>query len=294
MKIAIISDSCADLTDEECKLFDIDIFPMLIFFGEKKYSDGITITPEELYKRFGQEEELPFPSQAPPKEIMNAYQRAKDKGYKEFLVITISSQLSATYKSAIQLTNQFPEIKIRVFDSKNVSSAEGFMVLLAAVLSKRGYSLDEIINQIEILRDNINIYFTVENLDNLKRLGRLSGSQYRLAKTFKVIPILGVNKEGKLVTISKVKSREDAFFKLNQYAIKNLDTRNPKIFTINHGNRPEIAERMFKDFKKRNPNSMGKIGWVGAAIGVHTGPGVIVCTVFEDKWNLAKELLFLK
>ncbi|NHJ04632.1 MAG: DegV family protein [Candidatus Heimdallarchaeota archaeon] len=294
MKIAIITDSCADLTNEECRLFDIDLFPMLIFFGDKKYSDGVTITPEELYIKFGQDDEFPFPSQAPPKEIIDAYQRAKDKGYKEFLVITISSKLSATYESALQLANQFPEIKINVVDSKNVSSAEGFMVLLAAVLNKRGYTLDEINNQVKILRDNIKIYFTVENLENLKRLGRFSGAQYKLAKTFKKNPILGVSREGKLVTISKVKKREDVFFKINQYAVKNLDTSTPKIFSINHGNRQEIAVRMFKDFKRRNPNSKGRIGWVGAAIGSHTGAGVLACTVFEDRWNLSKELPFLK
>ena len=97
--------------------------------------------------------------------------------------------MSATYDSAIKLADKFPKIKFTVIDSKHVSTAVGFMALLAAVLSRRGLSMEEIVKQVTILRDSITTYFSIENLENLKRLGRLSLTQYKLAKTFKIIPV---------------------------------------------------------------------------------------------------------
>ena len=294
MALAIITDSCADLFEKEREMFDIDFFPMLVFFGEERYKDWRTIQPEDLYNRFYTSNELPLPSQSPPKEIINAYQRAIDKGYKEIIVLTISRKLSATYDSAIRLTARYPDIKFKVIDSKHVSTAVGFMALLAAVLNRREYTLNEIVKQISILRDNITTYFSIENLENLKRLGRLSVAQYKLAKAFKIIPIMGVDKEGSLVTISKVRNKKDTFLKLREFAVKGLDKKKPIIFGINHGDRLEIAEKIFQDFKKWKPDAKGRIGWVGSVIGTHTGPGIIGCAAFEDKWKLIEDLPFLK
>ena len=178
MGIKIIIDSSSDITLSEAKELGIEVIPMTVSFGNEVYYDGVDLSTNDFYDRLVNNCELPKTSQITPFRFEDKIKKIVNEGY-EVLVITMSSKLSNTYNSAVMACEKFKG-KAYTVDSMSAVAGERLLCLYALDLIKRGYNLEEIVKELNIIKEKIVIVAAIDTLDYLKKGGRISAA----TKTF--------------------------------------------------------------------------------------------------------------
>lgn len=177
-KTAIVADSTCDLSQELIKRYNITIFPLHIHLGEDEFSDGLDITPEEIYKWSDKNGATPSTSAVSPGEARSLLKRTLENA-DEVVVFTISSKMSSNNNvlecMARDLNESFDKPRIFVIDSYNLSTGIGLQVIEAAIMADNGFSASEIYEKIMEIRPLVRASFVVDTLTYLHRGGRCSG-----------------------------------------------------------------------------------------------------------------------
>ena len=194
--LKIICDSLADVPENLIKRYDIEIIPLTIRINDIEYKDGVNITNEEFYKLIKESNEIPKTSQATYIQFQEIFKKYIDEG-KRILYISGSSKVTGTYQSAMMAKNDL-EGEIYLFDSLNLSYGCGAQVVTACEMNEENKSIEEILKKLEEIRDNILVLFAVDNLDFLKKGGRLSASKAVIGSMLSIKPILQM-KDGFIV-----------------------------------------------------------------------------------------------
>lgn len=178
----------------------------------------------------------------------------------------------------------YPEMKIIVIDTLSASLGEGIMIRKAVEMKKEGKSLEETAGWVRENCPYINVQFTVDNLDYLYRGGRLSKSSALLGTVINIKPILYVNKEGKLVALSKVRGRKKSLTTLVDNMEERLgEFRDKQIFVgVVHGDCEEDAKYIANMITERFGYTDIVIRPIGPSIGAHSGPGTIGIVFMGD------------
>ena len=200
-KVKIIADSTVDLSTELYKKYDIDILPLNVSFGEETYQDGVNITPKELFKKVSEKGELPHTSACSPALFEEAFKKYIDKGM-DIVYLGLSSTMSTTFQNAFIAKGDFPEDRIFLVDSKNLSSGTGLLVLKAGRLAQEGKSAKEIAEELEKTVPNVVAQFTIEELEYLHKGGRCSGASKIFGHIFHVRPYIKVV-DGSMIVYKK-------------------------------------------------------------------------------------------
>lgn len=276
MGIKILTDSVADIPKEIAKTLDIEVIPLTVNFEEGSYLDGVEITGEEFYEKLAKAEKLPTTSQVPPGEFINAFQRLTENDG-EVIAILISSKLSGTYSSAVTAKEYLKSERITVIDSKNVSFSEGLIVIEAARLVKNGSSKSEIIDRIGYMVENMECKYIIDDMEYLKKGGRLTPSQALIGKLLNIKPILTME-EGRLVFHNKVRGKKKAIkWVMNQLRENNysLEEKTVGLFHSDcHDFLMDLHKELNNNFKVKEIIESN----VGAVVGAHAGPGCIAIT----------------
>ena len=211
-------------------------------------------------------------------EFTTAYKEILDGG-DDILAIIISSGISGTYQAAKiaadDLREQYPERKIIVIDSLCASIGHGLMVYYAAVKKNEGKSLDETADFVYKNRLNMVHNFTVDDLFFLKRGGRLSGGVAVIGTILQIKPVLHVNNEGKLISLSKVNGRKKSIKALFDTLQENVVDADNQVMAICHGDCIEDAEYLANKIRSEfNPKDI-IINYCDPVIAAHAGPGVL-------------------
>jgi len=185
-RIALVTDSTADLTEEFQRQCNAHIVPLKIRFSEQEFYDG-QITSEEFYRRLEQEDELPKTSQPSPEEFSSLYRRLLED-YQEIISIHISSGLSGTLNAA-RLAKEKLKGNIHIVDSKTISLGAGMMIMEAAKQIKEGLSAVQILEKLDKARQNIETLFTINTLEYLHKGGRMGKVQCLMGLRFKRVSI---------------------------------------------------------------------------------------------------------
>ncbi|KKE78019.1 DegV family protein [Oceanobacillus caeni] len=278
MAIQILTDSSCDLTLEQFSELDIQIAPLTVHLDGQDYEDGVTIQAKTVYDAMRQGK-APKTSQISPqtfKEIFTSH--AKEN--KPLVYIAFSSQLSGTYQTAKMMEQEvkeaYPDAPIHVIDTKCASLGQGLVVLHAAKLAKQGASVDEVVNAVRYQSEHMEHIFTVDDLEYLKRGGRISKAQAFVGTLLKVKPLLHVD-DGKLVPLEKIRGSKKVLSRmLELMEERGLDLTNQTI-GISHGDDLERAEQLSKMIQDKFSVSENQIviEMVGSVIGAHSGPGTI-------------------
>ena len=166
----IIVDSSADLLPavrEKCT-----VIPLTVRFGDEEYLDGVTIDHKTFYEKLVECDELPTTSQATPDTFSRYFQQVVDAG-DQAVVLTLSSELSGTYQSAMIAAMDFPE-RIYVVDSRNVTIGSGILAELAVSLAEAGQDAKTIADTLTRERENVRLVAVLDTLEYLKKGGRIS------------------------------------------------------------------------------------------------------------------------
>lgn len=265
---------------------EVGVIPHYYTVEEEVYGDGRELSNQEFYDamRAGKKTTTMASNPAVILERFEAYA----KQGKDILHISFSSELSCAYNNIVNCANEilesYPEMKIIVIDTLSASLGEGIMIRKAIEMKKEGKTLEETADWIREYCPYINVQFTVDNLDYLYRGGRLSKSSALLGTVINIKPILYVNKEGKLVALSKVRGRKKSLTTLVDNMEERLgEFRDKQIFVgVVHGDCEEDAKYIANMITERFGYTDIVIRPIGPSIGAHSGPGTIGIVFMGD------------
>lgn len=200
MKIRITSDSTCDLSEELVQKNNIGIFSLSVILGEKSYKDG-EIAPQQIFDFVKKTNQLPKTAAGSVEDYADFFKKNLE-GYDELIHVNISAYASSSYNAATKAAEQFGG-KVRVIDSKALSTGQGLLVLKACDFVAEGKSAEETEKLVNALRPRVNTSFVPDALDYLHKGGRCSLAALIGAKVMKLHPMIIENVDGQLVAKKK-------------------------------------------------------------------------------------------
>lgn len=274
----IITDSTTDLPPELIEEIGVQVITMEVVIGEetfKNYPDGRELGFKEFYERI-RNGAMPKTNQINVATYTENIEKAVLDG-KDVLLLCFSSALSGTYQSSCiaveEMREKYPDAKIITVDTKSASMGEGLLVYLAAKKKAEGMGIEELAKWVEDTKLNVCHWFTVDDLNHLKRGGRVSSATAVVGTLLGIKPVMHVDNEGRLIAVEKVRGRKASLDALTKHL---FDTVNEKIKTvfISHGDCLEDAKYLAEKIREKIKSEI-TIGFIGPVIGAHSGPGTI-------------------
>ncbi len=277
--IVLVVDSASALPLEFIQQKNIIGAPIICHFKGKDIEDdfGKTLNAKEFYDAL-REGEMPTTSQINVFKFEELFRPLVEEK-KSVIYIGLSSGLTGTIDSArkavANLKEEYGESDITVIDSLSASLGLGLLCYLAYEKIKEGKSKEEIIEFVESTKLRVNHYFTVDDLNHLKRGGRVSASAAAVGTLLNVKPILHVNNEGKLVPLTKVRGRRKAIGTLAEKFIERTNKNEMQTIAIVHGDCLEDAKVLEALCRENGNVKECLINFEGPTVASHTGAGLI-------------------
>ena len=280
----IITDSGCDLPLAKLKEMDVATVPLYVNFKEQTREDTVESGIEEIYEGLRNGESASTSAVNPARwaaAMEEALQQEQD-----VLVITFSSGLSTTYQSAViaadELAEKYPQRKICVVDSLAASLGQGLLVWYACKKRDEGLSLQELAAWLEENRLHLCHWFTVDDLMYLKRGGRVSAATAVMGTMLQIKPVLHVDDEGHLINVSKVRGRKASIEALAAKLAQAAEAFDNSTVFICHGDCIEDAKYLEQLVRNAGAKEVF-IGYTGAVIGSHSGPGTLALFFMGEK-----------
>ena len=273
----IITDSGSDLPEALLNQLDVRRVSLTVNFKGETLNDSVDAGIKELYDglRTGH---TATTSAVNPDRWAAAMKETLEEG-KNVLVIAFSSGLSTTYQSAViaaeELREIYPQRKILVVDSLCASLGQGLLVYYACKKRDEGMDIESLAAWLEENRLHLCHWFTVNDLMYLKRGGRVSAATAAVGTMLNIKPVLHVDDEGHLISVSKVRGRKASIEALAAKVGQLGEGFDNRVAFISHGDCLEDAQTLAAMLKERYGVQEVIIGYVGAVIGSHAGPDVL-------------------
>ena len=277
--IILVIDSGCDLPLEYVKQDNIVPLGLIVNFKGDSVEDdfGESFNLKDFYDAIRQGE-MPTTSQINSQRFEEVFRKYASED-KSIIYIVMSSALTGTINSANiareTILEEFPNADISIVDSKCASLGEGLLVYYAYEMLKNGNSKDEIIKWLEENKLKINHWFTVSDLNHLKRGGRISSSAAAVGTLLNIKPVLFVDNEGRLTPFSKCRGRRKAISALVEKFKEKTDPTVPQVIAIGHGDCIEDALTLEALVREHGNVKDVILNYVGTAIGAHTGPEIL-------------------
>lgn len=270
----IFTDSASDLSKDLIAELNIEVVPLTLSIDGKDYHDG-DIDQKEFYSML-RNGKMPSTSQVTPNEFIQYFEPVLKAG-EDILYIAFSSALSGTYNSSVmaakQLSEQYPERKIVCVDSWCASLGQGLLVYNTVQKKNSGASMEDLIDYINSNKLNLCHWFTVDDLNHLKRGGRVSSTVALLGGILGIKPVMHVDDAGRLIPVHKVRGRRQSLDKiLEQIDETGIDLSEQTIF-IGHGDCLQDAEYVADKIKEKYSPKRIEIRYIGTVVGSHSGAG---------------------
>ena len=280
-KVYIVTDSTADLTEEEVKQFEISIVPMNISIDDENYIDGVTITKEEFKEKMIASAELPKTAQPSIGRFVEVYDELGKNG-DSVISIQMMRSISGTVDAARQAAD-ITETNVTVVDSDFTSRSMGMIVKEAAKAAQDGKTVEEILEIIEDAKKRTTLYLTVVNLDNLIKGGRISQLMGMFSNLLNIKLFLQVF-NGKIEIIQKgrglksLQKKYDEIFEQMKSAPKGIQE-----IGIMHAGLSDFNEGNIARVRELFPDVPLTIVTTSPIIMSHTGVDAMAITYLENK-----------
>lgn len=284
MAYKMITDSACDLPQSMLQVLDINTVPLHVLFRGKNMPDSVEDV-RDIYNglRSGENAQT---SAVNPEAWATAMESALI-AENDVLVLAFSSGLSTTYQSAViaaeELQEKYPQRSIRVIDTRCAALGQGLLVWYACQKRDEGLSLEELASWVEENKLHLCHWFTVDDLMFLKRGGRISGATAVMGTMLKIKPVLCMDDDGKLATVSKSRGRKAAMEALVQKMVETGGNYDNSTVFICHGDCPEDAKKLKQMVQDTCGQREVMIGNLGAVIGSHAGPGTLALFFMGEK-----------
>ncbi|WP_369297806.1 DegV family protein [uncultured Neglectibacter sp.] len=276
----IITDSTTDISPEMIAELGVQVIPLCYMMEGKTFHNipgGGEMDEHTFYEKL-RSGSTSTTAQINSEEFLQQFTAILESG-KDVLYLAFSSGLSGTCQSAMiarqELQEKFPERRIMVFDTLCASMGEGLLVYHAATLQQAGKTMEEVYAWLQENVLHLCHWFTVDDLNHLKRGGRVSAATALVGTMLGIKPVLHVDDEGHLINVSKARGRKqslDALVKKMEETA--IDPKNQTVF-ISHGDCLEDAQYVAGQVKEKFGTTDIRINFIGPVIGAHSGPGTV-------------------
>lgn len=277
MDYKLFCDSTCDLTEELANELDIEIIPMQFSLDDKSYKhylDAREMSFEDFYAALKNGADAKT-AQVQFETFEQSFEPVLKEG-KDIIYICFTSGMSGTYntsKIAVEeLLEKYPDRKITVIDSLCASAGEGYLAYLAANKMKEEPSYDEMCQYIEDKKMRIVHWFVVDDLDQLKKGGRIGALSATFGKALQIKPLISVDNEGKLIAVSKIRGANKVFSTLVERIQRDADNLKDQTIFVAHAECPEKAEKL-KELISPYVKEVLTME-IGPIIGCHVGQGM--------------------
>ena len=248
-KIAI--DSCGELLDEWKNDGRIESIPLTLTVGGENIIDDENFDQKDFLKKVAACPECPKSACPSPERYMKAYECDAEHIY----AVTLSSELSGSYNSAILGKNLFleeqPEKKVHVFNSKSASGGQSLIAMKIMECEEKGFSFGEVVSEVEKYIEEMSTFFVLENLETLRKNGRLSRVKALVASALKIKPVMGSTDDGNICQLDQARGMNRAMIKMVEQVIAKTPDSAEKVLAISHCNCPARAQVLKEAFEER-------------------------------------------
>jgi DegV family protein with EDD domain len=281
-RIAIITDTDSALPGELAKKYGIVQVPIIIQFGNESFLDVFAINNETLFPRIDKEGKLPTTAAPSPGQFAEAFKSAFASGADEILCLNISSEMSATYASARQAAEMFPEKHIEVMDTRSLAMGQGYMAIAAAEAVAKGGSIADAIAAAEDIRDRSYLFGALATLKYIAMSGRVSALAAGMAGLLDIKPILSLQ-NGKLSLLEKIRTQSKAWNRAIELTVETAAGRKIEKMAVLNVRCPDAAKQFETQLRAAMP-CPAEITHadMNPGLACHTGAGM-VAVVFTVK-----------
>jgi len=241
MRYKIVMDSAGEFTEDMKGKADLQLVPLTLYIGNEALVDDGTIDQMELVRKIAASPECPKTACPSPQDFAEAFECDSDHIYG----LTISGNLSGSFQSAKIGMNMYledhPDAKIHVFDSCSTSGGETVVALKIIELEEEGLPFETIVEQVETFIKAKRTYFTLDNLDTLRKNGRLSRMKALAATVLKIKPICIGTVDGVIEQVDQARGNNKAMVKLVEHVVKDAVDPENRVLAITYVNCYERA-----------------------------------------------------
>jgi len=280
-RIAIVTDSSADLPPEVLDERQIHVIPLILTIGGHPYLDKLTVSPGRFFELLESPDARPTTAVPPRQSVYNtlAYLAAH---YESVIVITMSEKLTGVYSLCRTVAESLSGKKITVLNSRGLSATQGLLVDRASASALAGASHEEIVEQVERWSRRLRFFVDVQTVKYMVRSGRLSPMKGLIARILNIKPLIAVDGEGKAVEEGKSFSRRGTMAKI----LRRIEAlaREEKIwnFTIVHARNRARAALYAEKLTRITGRPPAYILDVSPVVGVHVGIGAVGVALLDD------------
>ena len=271
--IVITSDSTTDLSPELRERYNIDILPLGVTLGDKVYTDGVDITPDDIYAHHEKTGELPKTTATIVSDWLDFFKKHTEGG-KTVIHFTISSDMSSTYNNSCIAAGELENVY--VIDTKNLSTGGGLLVVAAAEMLKSGESAEAIVKKINELGPCVDASFVIDSLEYLYKGGRCSALAMLGANLLKLKPCIQV-KNGKMDVCKKYRGKYGEVLK--QYITERIkehsDIYLDRVFITHAGCDPELVRETEELTRSLAPFKEVFLTRAGCTVSSHCGANTL-------------------
>lgn len=270
--VAVVTDSTADLPADLADERGLRVVPMSVTFGDETFVSRVTITPEQFYAKLQDAKVLPTTAQPAPAWFEQAYLDCADDEHLAAVSIHVSKELSGTVSLARRMAEEAP-IPVAVVDSRQVGGGLALMVLAAQRAAERGGSVEDVLEAAERVRKGLINHVVVDVLDNLRKSGRVTGTQAVFGTVLKVKPILAV-RDGRVEVHDRARTMTKALDRIVDVVAEHIGDQSADV-VVTHALAPDRAEELWGRLKERIEIARSLTTLFGPVLGTHTGPGAV-------------------
>jgi len=279
VSVEIVTDSTASLPGELVASHGIVVVPLHVVLGGQAFSDGVDFTTDELAAALRKFTTVST-SRPSPQAFLDVYEAAAAGGADAVVSVHISSDMSGTVGSAMLAASQSP-IPVEVVDSRSVGMAMGFAALSAAVAAQQGMDAKAVAAIASSRARAATVIFYVDNLEHLRRGGRIGAASALLGSALAIKPLLELS-DGHIDPIEKVRTAARALSRLEELALRAVNEAQGSgvDIAVHHLDSETRAGDLVERLRTRVPSSTTVVlVELGAVVGAHVGPGTIAVAV---------------
>lgn len=280
-KIAIIADSITDMTDELGERYGIHILPLKVVYPNDTFTDGVDITPQDVYARFPWE--IPSTSALNLREAQQLIHELRDEGYTHIIAVCASTKISGTCSIVSAALGEEEDLPSYTMDTKCIAMGSGLAAIWAAEQRNAGASFEEIVEKLSGMVPHCASYFYMDSLDYLRKGGRISAAAAAVGTLLGIKPIITCNAEGAYIVAAKPRGVQNSIKKLLELARERAGDR-PAWICLQSGNGdPKQMDLVRTTIQERMPKAKIILEkQINASLAVHTGPGLIGIAMLTD------------
>jgi len=279
MSFKIVIDSTTDLPQGLADKWGLTVIPYIYNLDGKEYYNYLDYRQLSVKDFYGalRGGKTATTTQVTTFRYLEAWEPILKEG-NDVLYMCLSSALSKSYDQSVlaarEAAETYPDRKIITIDSKAASLGQGLLAFYAAKARDEGKTLEETAAYIESLIPRVNLWIMADDLNHLRRGGRVSGASAFVGTMLSIKPILTILDDGKLVPISKVRGRGKALDYMVERMKEGMNPKDQTVF-IAHSDVPEFAEQAKNMFAEKLGVENFIVNEIGPVIGAHTGPGTL-------------------